>query len=128
MQFWQCPLLLMVSLIAAINTQQTPSQRLEPNQMDGLVEQQQVQPQQQQEQPTQSDNKVSILFVTIFPYRIRVPSTNGIAKFARYEKNGSRNRRRHESENHVSRELGLRHHHPSPTLSDWKDTGDEMEP
>ncbi len=70
MQFWQCPLLLMVSLIAAINTQQTPSQRLEPNQVAGLVElqQQQVQPiqgQQQQEQPSQSDNKVGF-FLNIF--------------------------------------------------------------
>lgn len=55
MQFWHCPLMLMVSLIAAINTEQTPSQRLEPNQ--GLVEQQ-GQPQQMQEQPSQADNKV----------------------------------------------------------------------
>lgn len=47
--------MLMVSLIAAINTEQTPSQRLEPNQ--GLVEQQ-GQPQQMQEQPSQADNKV----------------------------------------------------------------------
>lgn len=64
MQFWQCPLLLMVSLIAAINTQQTPSQRLEPNQVAGFVqlhkqlEQQKEQHQQQPEQPAQADNKV----------------------------------------------------------------------
>jgi hypothetical protein len=65
MQFWQCPLLLMVSLIAAINTQQTPSQRLEPNQVAGLVELHQQLEQsrehqqlQQPEQPAQADNKV----------------------------------------------------------------------
>ncbi|XP_046642793.1 prothoracicostatic peptides-like isoform X1 [Daphnia pulicaria] len=68
MQFWQCPLLLMVSLIAAINTQQTPSQRFEPNQVAGLVElhqqleqprehQEQHHQQQQPEQPAQADNK-----------------------------------------------------------------------
>lgn len=61
MQLWQCPLLLMVSLIAAINTQQTPSQqRFEPNQVAELVElHQQLGPsREQQEQPAQADNKV----------------------------------------------------------------------
>ncbi|KAI9563079.1 putative AST-B/myoinhibitory peptide-like precursor [Daphnia sinensis] len=60
MQLWQCPLLLMVSLIAAINTQQTPSQqRFEPNQVAELVElHQQLEPsREQQEQPAQADNK-----------------------------------------------------------------------
>jgi hypothetical protein len=74
MQFWQCPLLLMVSLIAAINTQQTPSQRLQPNQVAGLAElhqqleqprdQQSEQHQQQPEQPAQADNKVRSYYYT----------------------------------------------------------------
>lgn len=91
MQFWQCPLLLMVSLIAAINTQQTPSQRLEPNQVAGLVElqQQQVQPiqgQQQQEQPSQSDNKVGLFFKHLLhnpmPVLVVLNITDGINKFS----------------------------------------------
>ena len=63
MQMWQCPLLLLsVSLIAAINTQQMPSQRLEPNQVAELVEQQQQQQQhqahtQQQQQPQQQQTR-----------------------------------------------------------------------
>lgn len=73
MQFWHCPLMLIVSLIAAINTEQTPSQRLEPNQ--GL--EQQDQPQQMQEQPSQSDNKVW-LFPTLHGTSwLYVPSNTG---------------------------------------------------
>jgi hypothetical protein len=77
MQFWQCPLLLMVSLIAAINTQQTPSQRLEPNQVAGFVqlhkqlEQQQEQHQQQPEQPAQADNKVRTLCISLWDVILR---------------------------------------------------------
>lgn len=53
MQFWHSgPLMLIVSLIAAINTEQTP-QRLDANQAaDGLVDQAQAQ---------QQSNKVSLV-------------------------------------------------------------------
>lgn len=69
----------MVSLIAAINTQQTPSQRLEPNQVAGLVElhqqleqqqKEQHQQQQQPEQPAQADNKVRSSLCVVYLFRI----------------------------------------------------------